>query len=200
MPIPLKADIAVQVLIGPAVAVGDGFTPVTNLVGASADEYELIKHNGATAMTAAAPTNALAAITGADGYYNLLLAMGDVDTEGPLWLIINDDSLILPLRHEFVVVPANVYDAFYAVAGTDTLQVDVIEASATQAEPGQSNPGADISFIDKISFMFKTWRNKNTNDGTDVKLFNDAGTVVDQKAAVSESGGVVTRNEWISGP
>jgi len=200
MPIPLKADIAVQVLIGPAVAVGDGFTPVTNLVGASADVYELIKDNGATAMTAAAPTNALAAISGADGYYNLLLAIGDVGDEGKLYFVCNDNSLILPIRHEFVVVPANVYDAFYAVAGTDTLKVDVVEASATQAEPGQSNPGATLNFIDKISFLYKGWRNKQTNDGTTIKLQNDADTATDQKAPVSEAAGVVTRGEWISGP
>jgi hypothetical protein len=127
----LKADTAVEILVGPAVAVGDGFTPVTNLVGASADEYELIKYNGATALTAAAPTNALAAITGADGYYSLELAIGDVGTEGPLWLVINDDSLILPIRHEFMVVNANVYDSLFAAASTDLLQVDVQEINAT---------------------------------------------------------------------
>jgi len=137
MPIPLKADTAVEVLVGPAVAVGDGFTPVTNLVGASADEYELLKYNGATKLVAAAPTNALSAITGADGYYSLELATGDVDTEGPLWLIINDDSLVLPIRHEFVVVPANVYDAFYAVAGTDNLKVDALEINSVAGAAAQ---------------------------------------------------------------
>ena len=121
----LKADTAVEVLVGPAVAVGDGFTPVTNLVGASAD---------ATALTAAAPTNALAAITGADGYYSLELATGDLGAEGPLWLVINDDSLILPIRHEFMVVNANVYDSLFAAAATDLLQVDVQEINATTVQ------------------------------------------------------------------
>jgi len=137
MPIPLKADTAVEVLVGPAVAVGDGFTPVTNLVGASADEYEILKYNGATKLVAGAPTNALSAITGADGYYSLEFATGDGDTEAPLWLIINDDSLVLPIRHEFVVVPANVYDAFYAVAGTDNLKVDALEINSVAAAAAQ---------------------------------------------------------------
>ena len=127
----LKADTAVEVLVGPAVAVGDGFTPVTNLVGASADEYELIKYNGATALTASAVTNALAAITGADGYYTLELSISETNTEGPLWLVINDDSLILPIRHEFMVVNANVYDSLFAASGTDLLEVDVQEINAT---------------------------------------------------------------------
>jgi len=127
----LKADTAVQVLVGPAVAVGDGFTPVTNLVGASADEYEIIKYNGNTALTAGAVTNALAAITGADGYYTLSITATETNTEGPLWLVINDDSLILPIRHEFMVVNANVYDSLFAVAGTDLLEVDTQQINAT---------------------------------------------------------------------
>lgn len=130
----LKADTATAVLVGPAVAVGDGFTPVASLVGASADEYELIKYNGGSAITAAAPTNALSAISGADGYYSLILAVGDLDTEGPLSLVINDDSLILPIRHDFMVVNANVYDSLFAAASTDFLQVDTTQlGGATQS-------------------------------------------------------------------
>lgn len=117
----LKVDVANTVTIGPAVAVGDGFTPVTNLVGASADEYELIKHGATTTTPISA---ALSAITGADGYYSLVLSAGECSDEGRLTLLINDDSLILPIRHEFMVVAANVYDSLFAVAGTDLLQVD----------------------------------------------------------------------------
>ncbi len=120
----LKADTITEVVVGPAVAVGDAFTPVTNLVGASADEFEIIKH-GATATTTIAGT--LAAITGADGYYALDLSATDTNTEGRLTLLINDDSLILPIRMEFMVVNANVFDSMFAVAGTDKLQVDVVE-------------------------------------------------------------------------
>ena len=75
----LRADSVTEVTIGPAVAVGDGFTPVTSLTIAGADEAEIIKH-GATAVTAIAGT--LAAITGADGYYALDLSTGETDTEG----------------------------------------------------------------------------------------------------------------------
>ena len=127
----LKADTAVQVLVGPAVAVGDGFTPVTNLVGASADEYEIVKYNGNIALTASAVTNALSAITGADGYYTLSLTAAELSEEGPFWLVINDDSLILPIRHEFMVVNANVYDSLFAAAATDYLQTDVEQINST---------------------------------------------------------------------
>ncbi len=118
----LRADTITEVTIGPALAVGDGFVPVTNLVGSAADEFEIIKH-GATTTTTIAGT--LAAITGADGYYALDLSATDTDTEGRLTLLINDDSLILPIRHEFMVVNANVFDSLFAASGVDTLDVAV---------------------------------------------------------------------------
>lgn len=124
----LKADTITEVTVGVAVAVGDGFTPVTSLVGASADEFEIIKH-GATTTTTIAGT--LAAIAGADGYYALDLSATDTDTEGRLVLLINDDSLILPIRHEFMVVNANVFDSLFAVAATDFLQVDITQIAGT---------------------------------------------------------------------
>lgn len=124
----LRADTITEVTVGPAVAVGDGFTPVTSLTIAGADEAEFVKH-GATATTAIAGT--LAAITGADGYYALDLSATDTNTEGRLTLAINDDSLILPIRHEFMVVNANVFDSLFAVSGTDLLDVNTAEIVGT---------------------------------------------------------------------
>lgn len=126
----LKADTITEVVVGPAVAVGDGFTPVTSLVGSSADEFEIIKH-GATTTTTIAGT--LAAITGADGYYALDFSATDTNTEGRLTLLINDDSLILPIRHEFMVVNANVFDSLFAAAATDVLDVNVTQWLGTAA-------------------------------------------------------------------
>src|SRR3990172_1607734 len=130
MALPLKADTVTEVTIGPAVAVADGFTPVTSLTIAGADEAEIIKH-GATTTTAI--TGTLAAITGADGYYALDLVAGDVDTGGRLVILINDDSLILPIRHEFVVLNANVFDSLYGAAALDQLQVDTTQWLGTAA-------------------------------------------------------------------
>ena len=120
----VRADTITEVVIGPAVAVGDGFVPITSLSIASADEAEFIKHN-ATAVTAIGGT--LGAVTNADGYYTLDISAAETDTEGRLTLLINDDSLILPIRMEFMVVNANVFDSLFAVAGTDLLQVDLTQ-------------------------------------------------------------------------
>ena len=126
----LKADTNVEVLVGPAVAVGDGFTPVTTLSLSSADEAEVIKNNGATPLVVTSVSaNGFAAITSADGYYTMDLTTGNLDTEGPLTIIINDDSLILPIRLDFMVVSANVYDALFAASGTDLLDISLVQVA-----------------------------------------------------------------------
>jgi len=139
----LKADTAVKVVIGPCVAVADGFTPVTTLSLSTADEAELIKHDAASVTDISAST--FAAITSADGYYNLSLTTGNVDTEGMLTILINDDSLCLPILARFTVVNANVFDSLFAAATTDYLQVDTIQVTGT-AQTANDN-GADINAI-----------------------------------------------------
>lgn len=142
----IKADTNTEVLIGPVVAVGDGFTPVTTLSLSTADEAEIIKYGGATPLTVTSiSANGFAAITGADGYYTLDITTGNSDTEGFLTVLINDDSLCLPVRVDFMVVNANVYDSLFAAATTDYLQVDTIQVSGT-AQTANDN-GADINAI-----------------------------------------------------
>ena len=130
----IKADTNTEVLIGPVVAVGDGFTPVTTLSLSTADEAEIIKYGGATPLTVTSiSANGFAAITSADGYYTLDISTGNSDTEGFLTVLINDDSLCLPIRVDFMVVNANVYDSLFAAATTDYLQTDVAQWLGTAA-------------------------------------------------------------------
>jgi len=76
----------------------------------------------------------------------------------------------------------------------DALNVD------TYAEPGQEAPPATASLVTKIGYAYKFLRNKVTNDGTNIKVYNDAGAVVDQKNTVSEAAGTVTRGKFGTGP
>lgn len=76
----------------------------------------------------------------------------------------------------------------------DALNVD------TYAEPGQEAPTATTTLVDKIGYLYKFLRNKITDDGTNIKVYNDAGAVVDQKSGVSEAAGTVTRGEFGTGP
>ena len=115
-----------KVVIGPAVAVGDGFTPVTNVDGGDTDlqdvdEAEAILHDNGTVVDLAAYT--FAPIATADGYYHLTLQAAISGTVGHLTIVINDDSLILPLRADFTVMEEAAYDAMYkasAVGPTTT--------------------------------------------------------------------------------
>jgi hypothetical protein len=101
-----------KVVLGPAVAVGDGFTPVTTLTLSGADEAEVILHDNGTVVDISGYT--FAAITTADGYYHLTLQSGISNTVGHMTVVVNDDSLILPLRADFTVVEEAIYDALFA--------------------------------------------------------------------------------------
>ena len=139
----LKADTSSIVVIGPVVAVGDGFTPVATLAVSSADEAEILKHDAAAVTDISG--NTFAAITSADGYYNLTITAAQLDTEGRLTVLINDDSLCLPVRADFMVVNANVYDSLYAAATTDYLDTQVVGMDANTVDVTSLANGAITS-------------------------------------------------------
>ena len=122
-----------KVVLGPAVAVGDGFTPVTNLVltgGGAADEAEAILYDNGTVVDISGYT--WAAIATADGYYHLTLHNDISGTVGHLTIVINDDSLCLPLRADFTVLDTAAYDANFKDAATGpALTTDVTTAHST---------------------------------------------------------------------
>jgi hypothetical protein len=78
-------------------------------------------------------------------------------------------------------------------------EVDTALITTTYAEPGQGTPAATASIKDKLSYMYKFARNKITNDGINVRVWDDAGTTIDQLSPVTSVGGTVTRGEFISG-
>jgi hypothetical protein len=141
----IKADTSTKVVIGPVVAVGDGFTPVTNLDVGTADEAEILKHD-ASAVTDISG-NTFAAIASADGYYNLTLTAAQLDTEGRLTVLINDDSLCLPVRSDFMVVNANVYDSLFAAATTDYLQTDITQVSGAAEDIATATALATVDTV-----------------------------------------------------
>ena len=119
----LRANTEVKVRIGPAVAVGDGFTPVTTLALGTADEAELLKHNGAAIVDISGAT--FAAIASCDGYYDLTLTTAYTDTEGLLDIVINDDSLNLPILRSFTVLSEAAYDSLYGAKDTGYMDVNI---------------------------------------------------------------------------
>jgi len=98
-----------------------------------------------------------------------------------------------------------VADAIQAITDLLTLAainaevVDVINTD-TSGEPAQGTPGATLGLRAKIDWLFKSWRNKKTQTSTQWNLYDDAGTTIDTKAAMSDVAGVTTKGELESGP
>jgi hypothetical protein len=82
------------------------------------------------------------------------------------------------------------------------VNAEVVDALAvdTYAEPGQETPASTNTIEKKLSYVFKGFRNKLTQSTTEAHLYNDGGSVVDQKATVSDDGTTFTRGELATGP
>ena len=124
----LRQSTEVVVVIGPFVDVTDGFTPETGVTLTGADEAELLK--ASTNATVAITSNAFAAITGCDGWYALTLTTTDTNIVGPLTVMVNDDSVCLPVFARFQVIEEAAYDAIYAASAAPATSAEVAAASS----------------------------------------------------------------------
>jgi hypothetical protein len=113
-------------------------------------------------------------------------ALASVCTEGRLAEL---DAANLPTDVAARATPAQVNAEVLDVLNVDTF-----------AEPGQGAPAATTTLAAKINYLFKFLRNKVTQDATTLKVYDDAGTTVDQKATVSDDATTFTRGEIGSGP
>lgn len=123
----LEANTSVGVTIGPFVDVGDGFTPETGVTLASCDEAELLKHESATVDDISG--NTWSAVANMDGWYNLQLHASNVDTEGMLKVVFQDDSTFLPVGAHFQVLAQAAHESLFTAK--DTGFMDVNTASIT---------------------------------------------------------------------
>ena len=119
MALPIRKGATHKIVLGPFVDVGDGFTPETGIIitgGGSADEAEAILHDNGTVVDISGYT--WAAISTADGYYHLTLQTGISNTVGHMTVVVQDDSVCLPVKAEFIVMTTQAYDALYAATST----------------------------------------------------------------------------------
>jgi hypothetical protein len=115
----LKQSTATDVELGPFVDSVDGVTAETGLTISQAD-CQLIKNGGAPAQK----NDAGAATHLAGGHYKVPMNTTDTGTLGRLRLYVNETGAV-PVWRDFMVVPANVFDAL--VGGSDRLQVHADE-------------------------------------------------------------------------
>lgn len=82
------------------------------------------------------------------------------------------------------------------------VNAEVVDAlnTDTYAEPGQGAPPATTTLVQKIGYLYKLARNKLEQTSSQLSVYDDAGTTVDQKATVSDVGGTFTRGELETGP
>lgn len=153
----LRTNTAVIVTVGPFYDKTDGVTIETALtitnerITLTADTDDgaaptniLDNVTGATSGTA----NDLNYITGNDaGMMQLELSAANTNRLGRMFLSITDAANHVPVFHEFMVLPAMIYDAF--VAGTDVLDASVTQwlgtAAATPTTAGV--PEVDLTHI-----------------------------------------------------
>jgi len=119
----LRANTEVKVVIGPFVDVGDGFTPETGVTLSGADEAEIMKHNASAVTSISAAT--WAAIASMDGYYNLTITTSLSDTEGLLTVVVQDDSVCLPVRNTFMVLSEAAWDSMFVAKDDGYMDVNV---------------------------------------------------------------------------
>lgn len=137
----LKQSTAVVVHIGQFVDVGDGFTPEVEITLTGADEAEVLKHAATTTTSISGLT--WAAITGCDGHFALSLGTGETDTLGMFEVIVQDDSVCLPVVVRFEVVTANYWDSKYS---TDVRKVDVTQIGGVTQSATDLKDFADAGY------------------------------------------------------
>jgi len=172
----LKQSTAVTVKMGPFVDDTDGKTFETSLSIAQAD-VRLSKNGGNYAQKADTGT----ASYDENGDYDVALNTTDTGTLGRLRASISKSGA-LPVWKEFIVVPANVYDAL--VGGSDKLQVDSVEISssttaADNVEANINNLNAPVQTVDTVVDAIKAV----TDNLPDSGALNDLATLVGRLTA-----------------
>lgn len=136
-----------------------GIGPFVDTSGAAATGLTLaqtdiiISKGGST--TYSAKNDATSATHRSGGVYTVPLDTTDTGTAGPLTIVVNKSGA-LPLKENFFVMPANVYDAH---TGADRLQVDVLEVNSNTTGAANLATSASVmatGAVDNTAFTATT--------------------------------------------
>ena len=132
----LRTNTACRVTVGPFFDRTDGVTPETAITVTSCKLTLMVDDGNVptlvldTAPTASGGSNDMVHVTGDDaGFYDLELAAGNVNYLGRAMLAITDAATHCPVFHEFMILPAMIYDSL--VLGTDRLDTNVTHIGDT---------------------------------------------------------------------
>ncbi len=153
----LKQNTAVTVKIGPFIDDTDGKTAETALTITQAD-VRLSKNGGDIAQK-----NESSDCTHDElGIYNCSLDATDTNTLGRLQLWVHKSGA-LPVWHEFMILPANVYDSLF---GSDKLEVDVVQIGGVTQSATDLKDFADEGY-DPATHKIEACKSNDDMRGTD---------------------------------
>lgn len=132
----LRTNTATRVTVGPFFDKTDGVTPETALTVTGIKLTFMVDTGGVPTLildtnpTASAGANDMVHVTGDDaGFYDLELAAADVNYLGRAMLALTDAANHCPVFHEFMIIPAMIYDSVFL--GSDRLDVNVTHVGDT---------------------------------------------------------------------
>lgn len=125
-----------EVCLGPFVDSTDGKTAETGLTIANTDI--VLWKMGATST---GTKNSGGGTHMAGGLYSAVLDATDSNTLGGLVAVVNVAGA-LPVRHEFQVLPANIYDSL--IAGSDLLDVSMVQVAGSAVSTSSAQIGVNV--------------------------------------------------------
>lgn len=132
----LRTNTAVRLTVGPFLDKTDGITPETSLSTSDCHVTLMVDDANVPTLvvdadaTASGGNNDMVHVTNDDaGFYDLELTAANLNYLGRAILAITNVAVHCPVFHEFMILPAMVYDSF--VLGTDVMQADVTQLLGT---------------------------------------------------------------------
>ena len=184
-----------QILVGPAIAIGDGYTMTAALDVSTADSAQAYLAGDGTNVDITGYT--WAAHASIDGMYELTLQAPISDTVGEVGIVIEDVSLCLPIYQRYYVVEETVFDALFAASSLGFSATTTITGAAPSST---TKPPATPTEREMMEYIY--WRliyGKITVDATEEITFADDGTTELYTKSVVDAAGTVTYGEAAAG-
>lgn len=170
----LKQSTTATIQMGPFLDKTDGVTEETGLTPA----IEVSK--GGAAFAARNSGTAVAHDT--EGWYRVELDTTDTATLGTMICKAHDNANHLPVWHEFMVLPANVYDSMF---GSDKLQVDLTQIDGLDTSGNNANLNLKTLNVTNGSGTAVTF--EATGSGNGLRVVNSSTSAFANGSALSIS-------------
>lgn len=139
----LRYNTTANVLIGPVIKSIDGYSPLQGMTSALVD-INFWKTDSGGSLTSWDYTLDNTFATFGNGYINLGLRSSNVCTPGQLRIEINASASGIPTFDDFQIISQHIYDTLFCASGTERLQTDMWEITATAVSTGSVMMGVNV--------------------------------------------------------